>query len=253
MPEELPAWCMCSMRSMVVYLRSAVASKPIWPIIAKLGSSLAMPSSEALARMVSSWSSSSRPAMSRTGTTDFAKRPSARAAAARWCERSANASTSARCQPSSVPIRSAPTPCGTKPSLLVDARVHHPGAAVAAHRPAAHALHAAGHHQVFPAALDLGGGQVHRLQPAGAEAALRHAGHGLRPFGVQHRGARDVGALLAHRRHAAQHHVVHQRGVELRCAAASPAAACAAATPARPGAGCRPSCPCRAACGRSRR
>jgi hypothetical protein len=36
----------------------------------------------------------------------------------------------------------------------------------------------------------------------------------LRPFGVEHGGARDVGALLAHRRHAAEHHVVDQRGVE---------------------------------------
>ena len=29
MPDELPAWCTWSMRSTVVYLRSAVASKPI--------------------------------------------------------------------------------------------------------------------------------------------------------------------------------------------------------------------------------
>jgi hypothetical protein len=49
------------------------------------------------------------------------------------------------------------------------------------------------------------------FQPRGAEAALRDAGHGLRPLGVEHRGARDVGALLAHRRDAAQHHVVDQR------------------------------------------
>ena len=55
--------------------------------------------------------------MSFTGTMERSNRPSARAAAARWCERSANASTSARSQPSSVAIRSAPTPCGTKPSF----------------------------------------------------------------------------------------------------------------------------------------
>ena len=98
--------------------------------------------------------------------------------------------------------------------LLVDARVHEPCAAVAAHGPAAHALHAAAHHQVLEAAGHLGGGQVHRLQPAGAEAALRDAGHRFGPLGVEHRSARDIGALLAHRCHAAQHDVVDQRSVE---------------------------------------
>ena len=55
---------------------------------------------------------------------------------------------------------------------------------------------------------------------------------GLRPFGVEHRGARDVGALLADGRDAAEHHVVDQRRVELVAALQLLAAACAAATPA---------------------
>ena len=98
--------------------------------------------------------------------------------------------------------------------LLVDARVHHPGAAIAAHGPAAHALDAAADHQVFITAGDLGRSQVHTLQARGAEAALGDAGHGLRPLGVEHRGARDVGALLAHRGHAADHQVIDQRRVQ---------------------------------------
>ncbi len=89
MPDELPAWCTCSIRSTVVYLRSAVASKPICPIIAKLGSSLASASLVVPGRIVSSSASISRPAMSCTGTTEREKCPAARAAAARWCERTA--------------------------------------------------------------------------------------------------------------------------------------------------------------------
>ncbi len=98
--------------------------------------------------------------------------------------------------------------------LVVDARVHEPRATVAAHRPATHALDAAGDDQVLPAAPDLGRGEVDRLEPRSAEAAVREAGHRLRPVGVEHRGARDVAALLADRRHAAEHDVVDQRSVE---------------------------------------
>jgi hypothetical protein len=98
--------------------------------------------------------------------------------------------------------------------LLVDARVHEPGATVAAHRPAAHALDPAADDEVFEPATDLRCSQVHRLEAGSAEAALRHAGHRLRPLGVEHGRARDVGALLAYRGDAAEHHVVDQCGVE---------------------------------------
>ena len=50
MPDELPAWCRCVICSTVVHLRSAVAPKPIAPIIAKLGSSRASDASGQLVR-----------------------------------------------------------------------------------------------------------------------------------------------------------------------------------------------------------
>lgn len=97
---------------------------------------------------------------------------------------------------------------------LVDARVHHPGAAVAAHGPAAHGFNPARHHQIFHAAHHLGRSQVHGLQARRTKAAERDAGHCLRPAGVQHRRAGDVGALLTHRRDATQHQVVHQPRIQ---------------------------------------
>ena len=117
MPLLLPAWCTWLILSTVVYLRSAVASKPIWPMVMKLASSLAIASRLALSRMVSSRSSSARPAMSVTGITARLKCPAARAALAFLCELSAKVSTSVRLKPSIVAIRSAPMPCGMKPSL----------------------------------------------------------------------------------------------------------------------------------------
>ena len=165
MPDELPAWCMCSMRSTVVYLRSAVASKPIAPIIAKLGSSLAIASSVALARMVSS-SVQHQQAGDVVHRHDALREAALRRAPRRafWCERSAKASTSARLPAFQRGDQVGADALRHEAELLVDARVHEPGAAVAAHRPAAHALDAAGDHQVFEAARHLGGGQVHRLQ-----------------------------------------------------------------------------------------
>ncbi|SST09473.1 Uncharacterised protein [Acinetobacter baumannii] len=113
-PELLPGVCTCSMRSTWLYLRSAVASKPICPIISKLGLSAASPSRVESARMNSSWSSRTMPFWSATGTSDLPNSPSARALAAFCWERRAKASTSARLKPSRVAIRSAPIPCGTK-------------------------------------------------------------------------------------------------------------------------------------------
>ncbi len=57
------------------------------------------------------------PRKSVTGTTEPLKYPAARAAPARCCEVTAKASTSARLNPSSVAIRSAPMPCGTNAVL----------------------------------------------------------------------------------------------------------------------------------------
>ena len=164
MPLELPAWCTWLIFSTVVYLRSAVASKPIWPMVMKLASSLAIASRLALSRMVSSRSSSGRPAMSVTGITARLKCPAARAAAALLV----------RVERKGVDVGAAEAfhrgdqvgadALRHEAQLVVDARVHRPGAAVGAHLPAAHALDAAAHHQVFEAAGHLGGGEVHALE-----------------------------------------------------------------------------------------
>ena len=119
MPEELPAWCTWWIFSIVVYLSSAVASKPMVPIISNEGMSLDSDSTEVPGRMVSSWASIVRPLRSVTGTIERLKWPAAWAAAARRCDSAAKASRSARLKPSSVAIRSALTPCGTKDKALL--------------------------------------------------------------------------------------------------------------------------------------
>jgi hypothetical protein len=62
----------------------------------------------------------------------------------------------------------------------------------------------------------LAAAKVHGLQARGAEARQRDPGHRFGPAGVEHGGAGDVGALLAHRRDATQHYVVDERGVEIQ-------------------------------------
>ena len=57
-------------------------------------------------------------------------------------------------------------------------RVHRPGAAVGAHRHAAHRLDAAGEDQGLPAGADLGRGEVDGLEAGGAEAVELDAGAG---------------------------------------------------------------------------
>ena len=160
-------------------------------------------------------SSSGRPAMSVTGITARLKCPAARAAAARLCELSAKASTSVRLKPSIVAIRSAPMPCGTKPSLSLTR------GSIAQAPPSLPIVQRLMLSTPPPTTRSskplatLAAARFTALQARCAEAALRDAGAGLRPFGIEHRGARDVGALLAHGRDAAEHHVVDQRGVEL--------------------------------------
>ena len=55
------------------------------------------------------------------------------------------------------------------------------------------------------------GGEVDRLQPRTAEPVERHPGHVERPAGGKHGVARDVRALLADLRHAADDHVLDVR------------------------------------------
>ena len=86
--------------------------------------------------------------------------------------------------------------------------VHRPGAAVGAHRDAAHRLDATGEDEVLPAGGDLLGGDVDGLEAGRAEAVELDAGDGVRQTGLDGGGLGDVAALVADRRHAAEHDVV---------------------------------------------
>jgi hypothetical protein len=70
------------------------------------------------------------------------------------------------------------------------------GDLVAHHRHHAHALGAAGEHQVGFAEADAIGGHRHGLQAGRAEAVDGDAGHGVGQAGQQHADARHVHALL---------------------------------------------------------
>jgi hypothetical protein len=83
---------------------------------------------------------------------------------------------------------------------------------------ARHRLDAAGHDQVFPAGAHLHRRGVDRLQPRRAEAVELHPRHVQVPAGVERGGAGDVAALLADRRDAAQHDIVHLGWSPGRCA-----------------------------------
>ena len=89
------------------------------PSCSNAGLSPARPSIVVLGLMNSSCSRMVRPILSFTGTTDRSKYPAARAAAARFCDSSAKASTSWREKALSVAIRSAPMPCGTNSVALL--------------------------------------------------------------------------------------------------------------------------------------
>jgi len=95
-----------------------------------------------------------------------------------------------------------------------DLRVDRPRTAVHAHGAAGHVLHAAAHHHVGLARHDLRGRRVHGLEARGAEAVELLARDVLRIARHQRGDARDVGALLAHRRHATENHVVELARVE---------------------------------------
>jgi hypothetical protein len=110
-------------------------------------------------------------------------------------------------------------PLGHERGVIGGLGVHRPGAAVRAHGNAAHRLHAAGEHEVLPAGGDLLGGDVDGLQARGAEAVELDAGDGVGQPGLDGGRLGDVGALVADRRHAAEHDVVDAGGVELGVAA----------------------------------
>ena len=93
-------------------------------------------------------------------------------------------------------------------------RVHRPGAAVAAHRHAAHRLDAAGDDQVLEARAHALGGLVDGLEAGGAEAVELHAGDGLGIAGLERGGLGDVAALVADGGHHAEHDVVDAARVQ---------------------------------------
>ena len=95
-----------------------------------------------------------------------------------------------------------------------------PGAAVGAHRHAAHRLDAAGQHQVVPAGAHLLRGGVDGLQAGRAEPVELEPAGGLGQLGHQRRGAGDVAALVADRRHDAEDDVADQVLVQIGEAAA---------------------------------
>src|SRR5688572_19915551 len=101
-------------------------------------------------------------------------------------------------------------------------RVDRPGPAIRTHRDARHRFDTAADRDVRLARHHLRGGGVDRLEPGGAEAVQLLAGDGLSEPGDERRDARDVRALLADRRHAAEHDVVDDAGVERAAVAQRP-------------------------------
>jgi len=83
---------------------------------------------------------------------------------------------------------------------------------VAAHGHPGHVFGAPGDHGVGHAGCDRPDGHMHGGLGRAALAVDRHAGDGLRPAGRQQRCARDVAALFADLRHAAEHHVIDLLG-----------------------------------------
>ena len=78
----------------------------------------------------------------------------------------------------------------------------------------------------WPAAM------LHGLEAAGAEAVDLHARDRVRVVRVQHRDARDVGALLADRIDAAQHDVVDHWRCRDGCGRGCACSACVASSSA---------------------
>ena len=93
-------------------------------------------------------------------------------------------------------------------------------AAVGAHRYAAHRLDAARDHQVVPARTHLLRCGVDGLEAGGAEPVELHTSDGVGHARGDHRGARDVGALVADRGDHAEDDVADRRLVQIGVAGA---------------------------------
>jgi hypothetical protein len=151
--------------------------------------------------------------MSLTGITVFAKRPSCCAFQARSCERGVAVDVVAaelldRCdQVGADALRD-------ERGVVVRLGVHRPSAAVGAHRHARHRLDAAREDEVLPAGGDLLRGDVDGLEARGAEAVDLQAGDRVGQAGLDRGRLRDVGALVADGRDAAEHDVVDAGRIE---------------------------------------
>ena len=208
MPEELPAWWTWSICSTQWYFSSATSSKPASRrrCSAKRGLSPARPSTRGVG-------ADELVVVEHGHAVEVLDRDDRRRRSSRWprpwrrggATRRRTRRRPARLQPSRVAIRSAPMPCGTKPVVERGGRVHRPGAAVGAHRHAAHRLDAAGEDQVLEAAADPRRGLVDGLEAGGAEAVELHAGDGLgvaRPRARRSWRCRRPGRRSARRRRA---------------------------------------------------
>ncbi len=104
---------------------------------------------------------------------------------------------------------------GDKSGLHIGLGVLRPSAAIRSNGHAAHALHAAGHHQVFPARAHFLRRHVHCLQAGCTKAVDLHPGALKVPTGLERCHLGDDAALLTHGRYHAHHHIVHHGGVKL--------------------------------------
>ncbi len=93
-------------------------------------------------------------------------------------------------------------------------RIHRPGSARGADADPAHGFDAAADRHLVLARHDLGGGEVHRVEPGCAEPVDLHPRHAVAVVGQQRGRPCDVAARLADRIDAAQHDVVDQRRIE---------------------------------------
>ena len=74
---------------------------------------------------------------------------------------------------------------------------------------------AAADRHVLLARHDLRGGEIHRVEPGGAEAVDLHAGDAVAIAGNERRGARNVAAGFTDRIDHAEHDVIDQHRVEI--------------------------------------
>lgn len=99
-------------------------------------------------------------------------------------------------------------------TVQISLRIERPGAAVAAHGHPRHRLDTADHYKIFETRAHFHRAEVDRFQTRGAKTIDLHTGNADIPIGHLHGGFGDVRALIANRRHAAEHYVIDLTGVQ---------------------------------------